>query len=403
MVRDPLFDYLDAIAASDRRRLWLHIETAELLRMPRNRAQANRQEGHLQLAQMQIREQMRRQRRRRFRGDVSVEIDILAPDVRRPPSAPKSVKRYLDAMKGLVYADDSQVAHLAVQRLAEDDPRWRDSPRQRPESQPSVAVTVLPLRLYVANYDRAFRLHGKVEDDCDYDDRHEGREFWTDSWSSNDEMRLDALLEIRRDAESGTDYGLIDKGLLPRLADHFDRDISELRAKGILLGRPGPDDRPGARSPSRDPVSPERAARSWGMARYEMPGEFWLPLPPEARGDAVWSQAIRTAIANHRAHWQLLLPEAFDTDLSLDIAISGAGANARDIDNVAHDVLVAVEELFCRSRRGTVIGYRAYRSLSEAPGVRVRMMIGERIPQLAKALDAARWYVIARDPSERRY
>jgi hypothetical protein len=38
-------------------------------------------------------------------------------------------------------------------------------------------------------------------------------------------------------------------------------------------------------------------------------------------------------------------------------------ANARDIDNLTHEVLRAFEELYCLGRRGTVIAYRAYDAL----------------------------------------
>ncbi len=131
-----------------------------------------------------------------------------------------------------------------------------------------------------------------------------------------------------------------------------------------------------------------------------MPGEFWLPLPPEVAGDVAWTESLRTEMSKHRARWPLL-PDAFNTDLSLDIAILGAGANARDIDNLAHDVLRAFEELYCRGHRGTVTGYRAYRSPSETPGVRVKVMTGARIQQLANALDASRAYIISKGPEAR--
>lgn len=405
MARDPICDYLDAVAASFRRRLWLAIETPELLRTTRNRAQAKRQEGHLQVARAQIKEQMRHQRRRAFRGDVSVEIDISALGVRTPPSAPKSVKRYLDAMAGLVYADDRQIAHLAVQRLAEDDPRWRDTSRERREGQPSVMVTVLPIRLYVADYDRAFDLHDTMARDFDYDDRGDDEGFWTHDWGIGDEMRLDELHEDRRDAEAKIGaYGILDEDLAAQLSDHREREISKIRAKLLLHRRPQRQDRPGTREEwDWEPDMLEHLNLSldppvW-MERYDMPSEFWLPLPPEAPGDAAWRHTVRTEMEKHRARWQLL-PAALDTDLALDIAILGAGSNARDIDNLAHEVLNAFEELYCRGRRGTVVGYRAYRCPSESPGVRVRAMMGKRIRQLANALNAARSYLISRGPRE---
>ena len=404
MRHDPLYDYLDAVAASFKRLLWLHIETPELLRTTRNRAQARRQERYLELARAQIREQMEKQRRRAFRGDVSVEIDISALGVAMPPSAPRSVKRYLDAMSGLVYADDRQAAHLAVQRLAKDDPRCRDSDAvAQNDGEPRVGITVLPVRLYVADYDRAFRLHDSIERDYDYDDHDEGHELWAQDWRVDDDMRLDELREEQRDLEAKVGgYGLLDGDLAARLAGHTEREISQLQAKLMLHRRPQAEDRPGTReewdwsAEVLRHISTTLEPPAW-MPRYDMPGEFWISLPPEMRGGAAWRRTIRAEMEKHRARWRVL-PAAFDSDLSLDIAILGAGTNARDIDNAAHDVLTAVEDLYCRGRRGTVTGYRVYRCPSETPGVRVRMMMGERIPQLARALETARRYVISRGP-----
>lgn len=203
MSPDPLYDYLDAIAASFRRRLLVFIDTPEMLRTTKNRTQARRQREHLDVARGQIREQMRKQRRRAFRGDVSVELSISALGISAPPAAPKSVKRYLDAMSGLVYRDDRQVAHLSVQRLAEDDPRWRESSRESRERSPSVMISVVPLRLYVADYDRAFRLHDEIEFDYDYDDRREGQELWANGWTMVDDAHLDRLRENEALRETG--------------------------------------------------------------------------------------------------------------------------------------------------------------------------------------------------------
>jgi Holliday junction resolvase RusA-like endonuclease len=404
MARDSLYDYLDAVAASFKRRLWLQIETPELLRTHKNRAQAMRQEPYLELACVQIREQMRTQRRRAFRGDVSVEIDISALGVAMPPSAPKSVKRYLDAMSGLVYADDRQVAHLAVQRIAKDDPRWRDSDADgQSGGEPRVAITVLPVRLYVADYDRAFRLHDKIERNYDYDAHDEGHELWAQDWSIEDGMRLDDLRAEQRDLEAKAGgYRFLDEDLAARLASHTEREISQLQAKLMLHRRPQAEDRPGTReewdwSPEMLKHFPTTLEPPAWMPRYDMPGEFWIPLPPEVSGGTAWRRTIRAEMEKHRERWRIL-PAAFDSDLSLDVAVLGAGTNARDIDNAAHDVLTAVEDLYCRARRGTVTGYRVYRCPSEIPGVRVRMMMGERIPQLARTLETARWYVISRGP-----
>jgi Holliday junction resolvase RusA-like endonuclease len=379
----------------------LFIDTPELLRTTRNRAQGKRQREHLELARSQIREQMRRQRRRAARGQVSVEIRISALGISAPPAAPKSVKRYLDAMSGLVYRDDRQVAHLSVERLAEDDPRWRESSREARRGSPSVMITVLPLRLYVADYDRAFRLHGAFGGD--YDDTREGRELWANDWTMQDDERLDWLREDEREADARAGaYALMDDDLAAGFSRHFESERTELRSKLILHLRPDPEDRPGTRDEWEwgpeivEHVSPSFQPAIW-MERHDMPTEFWLPLPPEVPGDDAWRETIGIEMSKHRARWPLL-PNVFSTDLSLDIAILGAGANTRDIDNLAHDVLRVFEELYCGRVRGTVTGYRAYRSASENPGVRVKVMTGVRIQQLADALDAARMYRTSRGP-----
>jgi Holliday junction resolvase RusA-like endonuclease len=401
---DPLYDYLDAIAASFRRRLLLVIDTPELLRTPKNRAQASRQRECLEVARGQIREQMRQKRRRAARGEVSVEIQISALDISAPPAASTSVKRYLDAMSGLVYRDDRQVAHLAVKRLAEDDPRWRDDPRERRGKPPSVMISVLPLRLYVADFDRAFRLHDSTRPDDEYG--REGQELWANDWSMADDARLDWLRNDEREADACAGaYAEMGAELAAKLSRKFERQRTELESKLILHHRPRPEYRPGTRDQWKwDPEILEHLGPSFDppiwMERHDMPGEFWLPLPPEVPGHASWTETISAEMSNHRARWPLL-PDAFNTDLSLDIANLGAGANARDIDNLAHDVLRVFEKLYCRGRRGTVTGYRAYRSPSETPGVRVKVMTGARIQQLSDALEAARMYLISNGPRPR--
>ena len=74
-----LADYLDAIAVWNRG-LRVRIKTAELLRQGGSRTGRARQREMLREARQQLANQMRVQRRRRFRGDVSVELDIFASD-----------------------------------------------------------------------------------------------------------------------------------------------------------------------------------------------------------------------------------------------------------------------------------------------------------------------------------
>lgn len=119
-------DYLDA-NDSWRRSLHLRVETPELLRKGDNRRQRGRQEKLLTEARQQIRTQLKAAHRAAFRGEVTVDVVVFAPEGPAQPSAPKSVKRYIDALVGLVVKDDRQVAQLAVRRFAEDHPRRRRS------------------------------------------------------------------------------------------------------------------------------------------------------------------------------------------------------------------------------------------------------------------------------------
>jgi Holliday junction resolvase RusA-like endonuclease len=203
-----LADYLDAIAVWNRG-LRVRIKTAELLRQGGSRQGRGRQQEMLREARQQLADQMRVQRRRRFRGDVSVELDIFARDEPEPPSTPKSVKRYLDALSGIVCADDSQVSHLSVIRFTGDHPitrrrQARGSSTRRAGGGVRVHLTVLPVRLYVADYDRFFRLgDDMVHRASSWDLDSDATAFFEDRWDATDDLRLDDLRDERREEEAG--------------------------------------------------------------------------------------------------------------------------------------------------------------------------------------------------------
>lgn len=375
---DGARDYLDAIA-SWRRRVLLQIETVELLRKPKGRSQARRQEHLLEDARSQLRTAMRASRRRAFRGEVSVELTIVAPDDVVAPSAPKSVKRYLDALNGIAYADDRQISHLLVRRFADDHPyRRRSSSASRSTSfaraRPSVRVSVMPLRLYVADYDRAFtgcaltarRHDDELDDERAYED---GRE-------------LSRLYEEReQDAEGEGIYGFGNSQLVDRLRGLREAQIRQLEVNRLLRQQPDRYDRPdpapdrhlGLRGPENDVAMLLR--------RDGIPGTIWLPPLLTARRESEgepWARLARSQLTAHREEWGPILPDFFDQPIALDIAIFGADINTHDIDNVAHAVLQNFEKLYCQDRRGTVITYRVYRRNGEQSGIRVQLMTAER-------------------------
>jgi Holliday junction resolvase RusA-like endonuclease len=397
-------DYLDAIAVWNRG-LRMRIKTAELLRQGGSRQGRARQQEMLREARQQLTDQMRAQRRRRFRGDVSVELDIFASDEPEPPSAPKSVKRYLDALSGIVYADDRQVSHLSVIRFTGDHPimrrrRARGSSR-RASGGVRVHLTVLPVRLYVADYQRFFRLgDDMVHRASSWDLDSDATAFFEDRWNATDDLRLDDLRDERREEEAGAGVSAwIDRELADRLREFRDREIAELEGRLLLDQRPKREDRPGTPKAEMDDEMLARLGlpKPHDLGPYELPAHFWLPLPPEASGGPAWEQTVRDEMAMHRSRWRLL-PTAFDQPLALDISIQGAGANSRDIDNTAHAVLAAFEEVYCEERRGTVVRYRVYRRAGENPGVRVQVMTDERLRQLDAGVEAARAVVIRLGP-----
>jgi hypothetical protein len=392
-------DYLEAIA-SWRRRVLLQVETVELLRKPRGRSQSRRQVHLLEDARAQLWSSMRASRRRPFRGEVSVELTIVAPDDVVAPSAPKSVKRYLDALNGIAYADDRQIAHLVVRRFADDHPYRQQSP-SAPRStsfariNPSVHFSVMPLRLYVADYDRAFaaralrarRRDDELDEEQDYEDRRE----------------LSRLYEEReQDAEGDGIYGFGNIQLVGTLRDLRETEIRQLEVNRLLRQEPDRYDRPGAapdrrlapRGSDHDVAVPE----SW----YRVPGTIWLPplLTERRNGEGEpWASLARNQLIEHREEWGPILPDFFDQPIALDIAIFGADTSTHDIDNVAHFILQNFEELYCQNRRGTVTAYRVYRRTGEQSGIRVQLMTDERLRQLEFAIDEARSDVIEAGPS----
>jgi len=378
----------------------LQVETPELLRVGANRVQRRRQEELLDEARGQLRAAMQKQRRRAFRGEVSVEMHIHIAGGGEPPSAPKSVKRYLDALTGIAYADDRQLGHLLVRRFAPD--RHRAS--HKPDRSASVQIVITPLRLYIADYDRVFARRDGLKRDGDVD--HEVVAFFEDDDPQNfGDDELDDLLEERReDTRHEGVYSLDHPELASTMRTLRERRIGALESKLILRARPDRDDRPGPDLAARDNELFEAAGmpalEPW--TRYELPGTMWLPpllLHSRQPGELSWRERAREQLEAHRARWRIL-PDAFDQPLALDIAIHGAQATTHDIDNVAHTVLQAFEELYCADRRGTVVAYRVYRQASAEAGVRVHLMTDRRLWQLDAAIDEARHAALREGPRD---
>src|ERR1019366_4176874 len=195
---------------------YLNFETSTLLRKPDNRRQHRIQRQLAADVRQHAVDQMRGPRRRAFRGDVSVELTIFAPTLPSPPAVDTSVKAYLDALSGVLWRDDRQVAHLVVHRVATDGPhrRFRFA-GQSPIPQSSalkdalwVSVDALPARVYAEHYDRTLDLRDEVEDYYEREsgyDRDRATEYWHDAWDLNrDDDELHDLYQERRDEDAGS-------------------------------------------------------------------------------------------------------------------------------------------------------------------------------------------------------
>jgi Holliday junction resolvase RusA-like endonuclease len=392
-------DYFDALAVSDRS-ICLSIETPKLLRVRENRRQARQHDQLLASVRSQVADQMASLKRHAFREEVSIELTIFA-GAGPSPSAPKSVKAYLDALQGIVYSDDHRVGHLTVERFAEDHPARRQAERAGmttlSEAAPTresctVYVVALPLRLYVANYARLFSSSAREQI---WDTRRLREE--TNSVRADDE--LEELYEERRREERGEPLGQSDPELEVALRGFREERIRELQTRRVLQARLGPGDRPG---PDHD-AEIDRLFSNPGIhkpapvfgERIELPDSIWLPrLLTQTTGDTVdWAGLVAGHFEKHRQRWRGF-PQAVEEPLGLDIAIFGAPVSTHDVDNVAHTVLRAFERIYCADNRGTVTSYRVYRRSSDEPAVHVKLMIADALRELRGAIEQARERVV---------
>jgi hypothetical protein len=75
----------------------------------------------------------------------------------------------------------------------------------------------------------------------------------------------------------------------------------------------------------------------------------------------------------------------FEGFLALDIAVRGDSVHGKDLDNLAHLLLVPIEEKLC-VKRGTVVGYRAYSAHGQPEGIQLRIIDNSRLIDLDVSL-----------------
>jgi hypothetical protein len=103
---------------------------------------------------------------------------------------------------------------------------------------------------------------------------------------------------------------------------------------------------------------------------------FWISLPGGHKGSSgSWKQELADALDAFQAREVGLPLRGF---VALDIAVRGASLEGKDLDNLAHGILVRFEEALC-VRRGTVSCYRVYTAPGQPDGVQVRVLSATRL------------------------
>jgi hypothetical protein len=238
---------------------------------------------------------------------------------------------------------------MLKQELVEDDPNQGDGA--------AVFIDVEPIEDYAVRYDHAFN-----------------RGLWRPgptpfraSWGVKKEK---ALREMRWRKKSGAE---VNKDLLriyeeEKLRDGFLADID----------RPGPLPEVTQAIHRLLPLP-----KLHQFLRGRAGAMLILPLPGENKGTGeAWRKACDVALGEF-ASTRPGLP--FSGFVGLDIAVRGQSLEGKDLDNLAHSLLVPVEEKLC-VRRGTVVDYRVYSAVGKPEGVQLRIIDHLRLLELTMLL-----------------
>jgi len=150
--------------------------------------------------------------------------------------------------------------------------------------------------------------------------------------------------------------------------------IAEKRTEFLLDAYRGAADRPGALPADTTESLQFVPTLARHLFHDDWPGGVFRLRPPGGgEHRRAWRQDLRSAIDAQAERWRTFNPTV-ETRLGLDIAVRHVDAGSGDLDNIAHDVLVAFEERFCDCRRGSVVAYRADPADGPAPDLRVLVM-----------------------------
>jgi hypothetical protein len=404
-------DALQAMAAR-RRELPLLLVSEQPLRKPKGRKQVRAMALLRDELLAQIDRQMRRARRRAFRGEVAVEISLAHSRERSDTGLKPMVKAYLDVLGESAFFDDAKVEHLITQRsLSRSD-------------KTEVTIRCLPLSVFAANFDRSFRVDGELA--LIDPDAHPQTVPWGlrhfdehDRWQLGYTRGILATVEELDRAEeeafargeedefypevSDSNRELTDPQLRESLGPELRENIA--RSLGSMLTDQGFDarDRPGPPPGWLEEVVADDLGEVERLST-DHPGCFSLPLPPQRpRGgdEPEWSlELARGFYSRYSSPWEWGTAR-FGGALALDIGLRGGAGTQNDIDNVAHKVIGAFQQVFVKSVPN-VSGYRAYKLSSGDPELRVRVLPAIRLQLLQRSLDQARELVLAERAERRR-
>ena len=177
--------------------------------------------------------------------------------------------------------------------------------------------------------------------------------------------------------------------LADQFAEFARERIAEKRTEFLLDTYLGAADRPGALAADISESLELVPDLGRHLFHEQWPGGVFHLCPPgggEHRKS--WREDLRAAIDAQAKQWRAFAP-TIETRLGLDIAVRQADAGSGDLDNIAHDVLVAFEERYCEGRRGSVVAYRAYRAEGPGPDLRVLVMRSAQLRALDEHIEAA--------------
>jgi hypothetical protein len=398
-------DFLNVLAA-ERRELAVKITSDRPLRKPRTATHSRQVAALRAQAREQIDSQLDAQGRRAFRGQVAVELHLDLPNgTRHDAGLPALVKPYVDLLEGPVVFDDARIDHLLVLK------------RPAAADRATVYARCLPLSIFAAEYDRAFRRLAELETIPEpqpkfLDGQPVKRSWGLDRFDRHareildEEERLLALIgdldcdeeeQLAEDPDAAVDLDipsglaeLADAEVRAGTREHLQRSTSYARGEELTDQGFDARDRPGS-SPSWLQEARTKDAADLLKLGDRAPGCFVLPAPLKrktAAGEPDWAQLI-AAVFLGRATQRPWRHARFGGPLALDIALRGKAGSQTDVDNAAHHVLREFERAFV-ANSPNVDGYRVYRRPAPVDDVRVRVLPATRLELLSRAMDDAR-------------